>query len=415
MAHVLFLTFSMPGHLHPMIGMMHCLRQADHQVSWLCNREAPRALQHHIQSFGVQILALPPCPQKALPTMEERVQRFANKTRRLQHLIEMFIASAYIEIEPMRAVIQAVKPDVIALDNMLYGSVIAAHLEQIPYAAIGTNLRLAAPQQFYNTEIEDWEALRPDREALFKQYGLSLDFRIVDVVSPWLNLVFTTEALVGATSHLPPQTFLVGPSLPQTERGDEPDFNFAALPANRPLVYVSFGTIFGFQPDLIRIVAQAAAGLAVQLIVSAGALAHDPSFTSDLPDNVQIAAYVPQLKLLEHAHVFISHGGANSVMEALYHGVPLLLIPLGVDQTLQAHFVEQANAGIVIERHAASVPLVRQSLTQLLNRDSVYHQAVTRIQSSYRARNGAKEAAERIVQLGIWNAQGVRTSDDQVS
>jgi len=401
MTHILFLTFSMPGHIHPMIGVMQCLRQAGHQVSWLCNRNPPDPLRQYIQSLGVQILALPPCPQKALPDMEERVRRFSSATGRLQHLDEMFIASAYIEVEPMRAMISSAKPDVIALDTMLYASVIAAHLEQLPYVAIASNLQLAAPKNFSSPVVEAMQTLTPAREALFKQYGFLPDFRIVDAISPWLNIVFATEALIGSARHLPPRTLLVGPSLPQHQRGDEPDFNFAALPANRPLVYVSFGTLFGFQPDLIQIVAQAAAELNVQLIISAGKLANDASFTRDLPGNVQIVPYVPQFKLLERTHVFVSHGGANSVAEALYHGVPLLIIPLAADQPLQAHFVKQANAGITLDRNAVSVSLVQQALTELLYRDSVYHQAVTRIQSSYRVRDGAKEAAERIVQIGV--------------
>ena len=46
-------------------------------------------------------------------------------------------------------------------------------------------------------------------------------------------------------------------------------------------------------------------------------------------DGVRAVAYAPQLALVARARAMISHGGANSVMEALAHGVPLLVSPFG--------------------------------------------------------------------------------------
>ena len=43
-----------------------------------------------------------------------------------------------------------------------------------------------------------------------------------------------------------------------------------------------------------------------------------------------------QLEVLQHADVFVTHGGMNSSSEALYYGVPLVVIPVTGDQPFVA-------------------------------------------------------------------------------
>jgi MGT family glycosyltransferase len=107
-----------------------------------------------------------------------------------------------------------------------------------------------------------------------------------------------------------------------------------------PLVYFSLGSQIYYQPALFRRVIDALAGRDVQLVISTAELELSP-----LPENVIAVRYAPQLAILKRARVLITHGGANSVMEALAFGVPLLLNPLCNDQFHQLHFVEKAGVG----------------------------------------------------------------------
>jgi len=53
-----------------------------------------------------------------------------------------------------------------------------------------------------------------------------------------------------------------------------------------------------------------------------------------LPNNVKVVSWVPQISLLAHPNtkIFITHGGLGGLQEALYHGVPMIGMPLFGDQ-----------------------------------------------------------------------------------
>ena len=50
------------------------------------------------------------------------------------------------------------------------------------------------------------------------------------------------------------------------------------------------------------------------------------------PAHVRAERFVPQSEELPHCDLVISHGGSGSVLGALAHGLPQLLLPLGADQ-----------------------------------------------------------------------------------
>ena len=54
----------------------------------------------------------------------------------------------------------------------------------------------------------------------------------------------------------------------------------------------------------------------------------------DLPKRIRIGTWFPQNDLLGHENVtgFLTHGGTNGQYEALYHGVPMVTLPMFGDQ-----------------------------------------------------------------------------------
>ena len=77
--------------------------------------------------------------------------------------------------------------------------------------------------------------------------------------------------------------------------------------------------------------------------------------------------YLPQLDLLPHAALLICHGGANSVMEGLAHGVPVCVVPLAYDQPVIGAAVVRAGLGACLA--PSDVPaFAARTMARLLDR-----------------------------------------------
>jgi MGT family glycosyltransferase len=64
-----------------------------------------------------------------------------------------------------------------------------------------------------------------------------------------------------------------------------------------------------------------------------------------LPDNVGIHSWVPQLDILNRAHLSINHGGLGSIKECIFNAVPMLVYPLGADQFKNSERVKIRKVG----------------------------------------------------------------------
>ena len=108
------------------------------------------------------------------------------------------------------------------------------------------------------------------------------------------------------------------------------EFPFEQLQPDR-FVYVSLGTVFNNKPDVFRKILHALDSPAYQVILSVGA-AYEALQKGPIPANALLFKSVPQVELLPRVDLFLSHGGNNSINEALAAGRPIVVLPIGGEQ-----------------------------------------------------------------------------------
>jgi MGT family glycosyltransferase len=389
MKRILFVIIPEKGHIHPYLGPAAHLRRRGHTVAFYAAHDV--SAQLHRAGFDLFF----PGQEGTAPPETSRGEVFAEKVRDRawlrQWIKTLLVDNVPAQVDALRAVVRQFRTDVLAIDPMVYQGAIASELEGIRWAGLSSSLNPVVPDDWQSELIETNRWLSADRDALFAQYGLKARFRVCDCLSPWLNVVFSTEEFIGGSVE---GVSLVGPSLPIGPRGDECDFPWSWLRDGVPLVYMSLGSQIFYQPRRFRTVIEAVRGQPVQLVLSAGGLAGS-DVLGPLPDNVLALPYTPQLQLLPRTAVLITHGGANSVMEALAFGVPLLITPICNDQPHNADFIERSGTGIALDLESVTPGECWQALTALLG-PGRYRDRVAVVQASYRNRDGAAEAARLI-------------------
>ena len=133
---------------------------------------------------------------------------------------------------------------------------------------------------------------------------------------------------------------------------------------DRPLVMVSFGTFLSARADVLAKVSAALGRVDARVAIAIGA--NDPAVLGHVPEGWLVRASLPQVALLEHADLLVTHGGNNSITEALTFGVPMLVIPFSTDQFDGAAAVERGLAGVALDPNNASRPLIAGTVRGLL-------------------------------------------------
>ncbi|KAM9766011.1 UDP-glucuronosyltransferase 2A3-like [Menidia menidia] len=134
------------------------------------------------------------------------------------------------------------------------------------------------------------------------------------------------------------------------------------------VVIMSLGTLIGDLPhDLADGIAAAFARLPQKVIWR-----YKGVKPRTLGNNTLLTDWMPQNDLLGHPKIklFVAHGGTNGVQEAIYHGVPILGLPLIFDQRDNLLRIEARGAGKNIDIFSMNEDIFLQGIKEVLNEAS---------------------------------------------
>lgn len=228
-----------------------------------------------------------------------------------------------------------------------------------------------------------------------------------------LNLAPIPPAFQPGVESFDPRFHFLGPSI--APRHSPEAFPFAQLDS-RPTLYISMGSVctheidffktciaaFGrpaatpTEPEMPPDAPQGAGEPPWQVILATGTA--DVASLGPVPDNFVARSSVPQLEALQRTTVFLTHGGMNSVMEALWYGVPLVVVPQMVEQAITARRVEALGLGLVLDKPAVTAGSLREVVRRVAGNDEM-RARVRRMQEAVRQMGGARAAADAVLRF----------------
>ena len=320
-------TIKGEGHLRPLLPFADAFRDQGHEVL-IAIPEAGTGL---VLDAGHEAWALPPADAAVVDATFARARAASSDEANAIVVGELF-AGVYgrTAMPGVMAAVAEWLPDVIMHETCEFAGALTAERAGLPSVRVAVHMR----------ELEGYIAAFAARhvDGLRAEHDLAGDPEGVRLLGG-RSVTLTPPALDGGRREFhyrEPQVPLTMP--PGRWNGDE-----------RPLVYVSFGTVApqgDAYPDIYREPIEQLADLDVRVLLNTGR--QDPAELGPLPAGVHAERWVHEAAVLPYVAAMVSHAGAGSVRTALSAGVPLALAPRFGDQPLNARAVEAAGAGLVV-------------------------------------------------------------------
>ena len=118
----------------------------------------------------------------------------------------------------------------------------------------------------------------------------------------------------------------------------------------------------------------------------------------DIPANFIVRRRCPQLDVLKVADVFITHGGANSMMESVSAHVPMLVLPYFADQYENARIVSSSGSGLHYDDPVSSCTafFLSADIENFLNHHKSFSSNCKRLNKKLKEAGGADKATKCI-------------------
>lgn len=409
-----FLCFPGTGHLNPLTSLGRRLRQRGHQVTIFQIAD----VEPLIRAAGLNFIQIGQreFPRGTLRTLDAKLSRLRGPAA-MHHTAERVCANSAMILNDAPTAVRGAEIDALIVDQAEpAGGTIAQHLD-LPFVSVAATmpiyLEAGVPFFAFNWR-HGTSAFHRVRNrlgnALIESFAKPARRLINRYRNRWhlpaihqTNDFYSTRAQI---SQIPAEFDFPGRQLPSFFHYTGPfidsagrtavDFPWERVSADRPLVYASMGTLQNGIEAVFRAIAEACSGPEVQLVISLGG-GLEPEDLGPLAGNPIVVRYAPQLDLMRQSALVISHGGLNTVLEALTNGVPLVIIPVTNDQPGIGARVQWTGSGEVIPLQRLSVAKLRRAVHSVLENPR-YRTAAQFLRDCTASKNGLERASDIVEQ-----------------
>ena len=378
---ILFTFVGGLGHFEPLVPFARAAAAAGHDVAFGC----ALAMAASVEAAGFRAF---PIGSQTRAAARRIPLRPLDSEREDRDLRERFARRAARYRAPRVVTLcEQWRPDVIVCDETDFGAMIAAEVVATPFATV----LVMAAGSFVRAEVVG-EALAELRA----EHGLPSDPELEMlhrylVLSPFPASFRDPAFPLPATAHSFGHAMPTAADDPAPERAEGPGGPGEPGKPGKPgkpewerglsdarTVYFTLGTVFNLESgDLLARVIAALRELPINLVVTVGPHI-DPAEFGPQPASVHIERTIPQSLVLPHCDLVVSHGGSGSVMGALAHGLPCVVIPLGADQPANAKRCADLAVGRVLDAVTATTEEIRLAATTVLE-DPAYRANAERL------------------------------------
>jgi MGT family glycosyltransferase len=433
-AKFLFTVWPFPGHIHPNLAVAHALAEGGHEIAFYTAGSLRPLLEGEgFRCFPFQRLDGERVEAMVLALDAMSLQSW--KARRKKALLrEWLLGTVEDQLEDLAPVAEVWRPDVLVCDPAMWGPLLVfRETAGIPLAVLsylaacmlpgpeGPIVGLPLPRARGRTArlgqaLLGWLAgivaadVRRAAEQLRASHGLApMGVSVTEFTGRMpLYLVPSTPAYDRQRRDLPRSVHYVGPcQWDKPGAAPSPPW-LSELPRDRPIVYVTEGTMHAKPPLLLPAALEGLASQRVRVLATTGKHRDPESLgLGVIPANARVERWIPHSDLLPRTDVVVTTGGTGTVLASLAAGIPLLIVPTAWDQNDNAWRVSEAGAGIRLPAGRCTPDRIRAAVGRLLN-ERPFRQNARRLAADFARYGGAAQAAALLADLALRRGEGAQ-------
>lgn len=173
------------------------------------------------------------------------------------------------------------------------------------------------------------------------------------------------------------------------------------------VLLISLGSAYTHRPEFYRQCLAAYGNLPGWHVVLQIGRHTDPRELGDIPPNVEVHSWVPQRAILEQADAFVTHAGMGGCGDGLLAGVPMIAVPQGAEQFMNADRLVELGVARRVDTPDATPQTLRAALDALVN-DPETARRSARLRAAARSEGGTPRAVGLIEDMVALAPGGVR-------